>query len=116
MLILLITVLVYEGISVLALMAFVFLFDFGILFCIQTHLVLKNRTAVDKGELRGNFDIYKSKSMCDNWQSVFTANVFSWFLPFGKPDILQALDYDADIQAGGLLEVSGAASDKLVVA
>ena len=51
MLILLVTVLVYEGISLLALMAAVFLFDFSILLGIQTHLVLKNRTAVDKGEL-----------------------------------------------------------------
>ncbi len=38
---------------------------------------------------------------------MFTGNVLSWFLPFGKPDILSALDYDADISAGGLLSKQG---------
>ena len=49
MLIILTTALVMDGISILSLMAFVFYFDFTVLFAIQTHLVLQNRTAVDKG-------------------------------------------------------------------
>lgn len=68
MLIILTTSLVMDGISILSLMAFVFYFDFTVLFVIQTHLVLKNRTAVDKGDLQGNFDIFKGKSKCENWQ------------------------------------------------
>lgn len=104
MLIILTTALVMDGISILSLMAFVFYFDFTVLFAIQTHCVLKNRTAVDKSQ---HFDIFKGKSKCENWQSVFTSNIISWFVPFKKPDILGALDYDANIQAGGLLAAEG---------
>jgi len=114
MLIILTTSLVMDGISILSLMAFVFYFDFTVLFVIQTHLVLKNRTAVDKGDLQGNFDIFKGKSKCENWQQVFTSNIISWFVPFKKPDILTALDYDANIQPGGLLGAEGSETPLVV--
>ena len=39
----------------------------------------------------------------ENWSTVFTPNPLTWLLPFGTPSVLQALDYQAEVPAGGLV-------------
>ena len=97
------TVIAIEGITLLSVFGVIFLFDFATLFIIQTSLVSQNKTATDKGHLQGDLNIYKDKSLKDNWEQVFTGNVLTWLLPIGSPDLKQALDYGANIPVGGLL-------------
>ena len=58
---------------------------------------------MDRAHLHDSFNIYKEKSTMENWATVFTPNVLSWILPFGTPSVLQALDYQAAVPAGGLV-------------
>ena len=83
MLTLFITTVVFDGFTLFGVAALVFFADFAYLFGYQTHLVLSNKSFVDKSVLIGKFDIYRNKSWGDNWRQVFTANAFSWLLPFG---------------------------------
>ena len=88
LLIMTVTVLVLDGLTVLSVLSTVFLFDFVALLVIQTARVLDNKTATDADYLRGVYDIYREKSSLANWEQVFTPNAFSWVLPFGRPSIL----------------------------
>ena len=110
MAILTVTVFVFEGFTILSVLGAIFLFDFGTLFLIQTNRVMYNRIASEASFVRGEFDIYESKSRRSNWEQVFTPNAFLWLLPCGKPSILQALDYGANIKVGGLLSSRPAVS------
>ena len=103
MFILTVTVFAFEGFTILSVLGAIFLFDFGTLFLIQTKRVMGNRIASEASFVRGEFDIYESKSRRSNWDQVFTSNALMWLLPCGKPSILQALDYGANIRVGGLL-------------
>jgi len=103
MLIMTVSVLALAGIHLLAALGLVFFFDFTILLGFQTHLIMNNKTTIDRAHLTGNFDIYKRKTGMENWKTIFTSNVFSWLLPFGTPSMQQALDYNAEVPAGGLV-------------
>jgi len=65
-------------------------------------LIMGNKTTVDRFALSKN-NIYKSKTTMENWSTVFTPNPLTWLLPFGTPSVLQALDYQAEVPAGGLV-------------
>ena len=97
------TVLVPDGLTVLSVLSIVFLFDFVALLLIQTARVLDNKTATDADYLRGVYDIYREKTNLENWEQVFTSNILSWLLPFGRPSVLQALDYGASVPVGGVM-------------
>mmetsp|Transcript_37098 Transcript_37098/g.48754 ORF Transcript_37098/g.48754 Transcript_37098/m.48754 type:complete len:113 (+) Transcript_37098:906-1244(+) len=104
MLIMFISVAALSGLHLLSALSLVFLIDFSILLGFQTNLIMQNKTTVDRALLHDeNFNIYKGKTRMENWSSVFTTNIFSWLLPFGTPDALQALDYQAAVPAGGLV-------------
>ena len=103
MLIMTVSVFALAGLHLLAVLGLVFFFDFAILLGFQTYLIMTNKTTIDRNHLQGSFDIYKRKTRLENWQTVFTTNVLSWLLPFGTPDVHQALDYDAEVPAGGLV-------------
>ena len=53
-------------------------------------------------QLRGEYNIFRDKTTYENLEQVFTSNIATWLLPIGTPDVKQALDYGANIQAGGL--------------
>lgn len=91
------------GFHLLAILGLVFFFDFVILLGFHTHLIMTNKTSIDRNHLTGNFNIYKRKTRLENWQTIFTTNVFSWLLPFGPPSVHQALDYQAEVPVGGLV-------------
>ena len=82
-----VTVLILDGLTVLSVLSTVFLFDFVALLLIQTTRVLDNKTATDADYLRGVYDIYREKTSLANWEQVFTPNVISWLLPFGRPSV-----------------------------
>ena len=86
-LIIVLTVLISDGITLLAAFAIFLLIDFGILLGVQTKRVLENKTATDGAYLVGAQNIYRDKDWVDNWQQVFTTNMVSWLLPFGSPNI-----------------------------
>lgn len=68
MAILTVTVFVFEGFTILSVLGAIFLFDFGTLFLIQTNRVMYNRIATEASFVRGEFDIYESKSLRSNWE------------------------------------------------
>ena len=110
LLLLLVTVLVGGGYPVLAVVSGIFLFDFIVLLTIQTSYVLQNKTASDVKQLKGEYDIFREKTKYENLEQVFTSNIATWLLPIGTPNVKQALDYGANISAGGLIRKPEASS------
>ena len=76
-----------------------------VLLILHTYFILNYWSTVEYGPLYYD-NIFKDYSYMEAWRKVFGNNCLLWLLPLGSPDPKEGLDYGANRDPGGLVEIS----------